>query len=355
MVLYHGKFMRILRQIYKKDGPSEAGQLRFLKHLYRLLDAGYSFIGALEMVKWNQSLKQPAEEIIRVLHSGLHIDEAFSKASFHPSIISFLYLARFDGDVPNQIKKCMLMFEQRTRQFQKFKQVIRYPIILCILFVVLLFFLKTSVLPSFTEIFQASPESATSILIAMNIIDLMTSFLIFTVFFTILLTIAWKFYKHHFAIDRQLAILKRVPILANLLRLQTSYYLASHISMFLKAGLSMRHILEHLHEQRELPIVRYYAHLMLTRMLTGQPMEGLLSGLPFVDRQLAEVVRNSTSVSTMEKDLDMYASFITEEIEQKTMKLITYIQPVIFTLLACMIVFIYLTLMWPMFQLIQTV
>lgn len=355
MGIYREKLMKIISRISSRQSLQATYQLRFLNYLYRLLEAGYSFVEALEMVKWDQKLRQPADKIMDVLQSGKHVDEAFKEAAFHPSITSFLYLARFDGDVPNQIKKCMQMFEQRTKQLQKFKQVIRYPIILCLLFVILLFFLKTSVLPSFTEIFQASPESASSILIAMNIIDLMTTFCIFFVLFSILLTIGWKFYKHHFDIDRQLAILQRIPILKHFLRLQTSYYLASHMSMFLKAGLSMKNILEHLNEQRKLPIVRYYASLMLMRLLTGQRLESLLYDLPFVDKQLAEVVYKSTNVQTMEKDLDMYAAFVTEEIEQKTMKLITYIQPAVFTLLAGMIVFIYLTLMWPMFQLIQTV
>lgn len=330
-------------------------QLFFLKRLDRLLEHGYSFIDALEMMELDTTLQASAQTISETLKVGKHIDHAFETANFHTTIISYLYFVRFNGNIQASIQKCITMFEHRMKHIKKFKQVIRYPIVLFTLFFLLLIFIKTSVLPSFIDIFQTSSESSKTIFISITMIDIVSTVCIVFLIVLIISSLLWLFYKRQFPIEKQLAIYEKIPVYRTILRLQTSYYMATHINMFLKTGMSIKDIIIQMKEQQKLLIIAYYAELMYLELQNGHYMDHLLQQLPFIDKHLALLFEKNNNVYGLEKDLEIYAYFLTETMEQKIMKMITFIQPLVFTFLAVMIIFIYLTLMWPMFQLIKTV
>jgi competence protein ComGB len=334
---------------------SEEMQLAFLKRLHRLFENGYSFVRALEVIKWDANFVETAVLVEKTLMAGKHIDEAFEKAAFHPTIISYLYFIRVNGDIAGSIAKCIQMFEHRMKQLNKFKRVVRYPIVLCIVFLMLLFFLKTSVLPAFNDIFGMSSTSSKTISTSMFMIDLLTTIAIIFGVGGILGTIFWQFYKKNMAIDRQIVLYEKIPIFHMFIRLQTSYYFATHMGMFLKTGMSMKDVITHMKEQKKLPIIAYYAELMMMELASGYYIDQLLDRLPLIEKQLALLFRKNENVKALEQDLTIYADFLTETMEQKIMKGLSMIQPIFFGLLACMIIFIYITLMWPMFQLIQTI
>src|SRR5699024_1474974 len=87
----------------------EYQQLLFLKRLNRLLDHGYSFTDALEVIKWDRQFEQVAEIIRLELTKGKYMDEAFKTAGFHATVVSYIYFVRINGDVLTSMNKCIQM------------------------------------------------------------------------------------------------------------------------------------------------------------------------------------------------------------------------------------------------------
>src|SRR5690625_3502183 len=167
-----GLFLKKIFTKYRQKQPlSEAVQLVLLKRLHRLLNNGYSLISALDALTWDKSMEKPVETIKYHLKAGDHIDVAFHKAAFHETIVAYLYFVRINGDLQNSISKCIHIVEQRLSYKKKFSQVLRYPLILCVIFLTLLFFIKTSILPSFMDLFQMNVERPTTVLVLISIID----------------------------------------------------------------------------------------------------------------------------------------------------------------------------------------
>lgn len=333
----------------------EDQQLIFLKRLNRLLDNGYSFTDALEVIKWDKQFQQVADIIRLELTKGKHMDEAFKMAEFHATVVSYMYFVRINGDILTSMEKCIQMFEHRLESVGKFKRVIRYPVVLFGFFTVLLFFLKFSVLPAFADMFQSSDASTKSIMISVNIIDFFGTIIIFLLIMTVLVMIFWKSIKNNIAMERKLFIYNKLPIYRYLLRLQTSYYFATHMSMFLKTGMSMKNVILHMTSQQELPLLSYYAERMQTQLQHGFYINHLLEQMDFLDSQMTSIFENNNNIADLQQDLTAYASFLQDMMERKMMRIITLIQPIFFTMLACLIIFVYLTLMWPMFQMVNTV
>lgn len=330
-------------------------QLRFLKRLARLLDNGYTLVEALETIKWDKQLDTVASSIINSLKNGSTFDEALENTrGFSPAITSYLYFIRANGDIRQSIEKCNTMFEQRIRYAKKFQETIRYPIILFFVFALVIYFVKQSVLPSFIDLFNNSGSSSTAV-ISIIVIDVLTKFMMISGILLVAGVLVSKGIKHKIGIEKQIMIYRSIPVYRKYKKLHISFLFATHFSSLLKTGMSIKEILSVMENQNKLPILSYFSTLMTDELNKGVYITKLLENLPLIDRQIAVIFQKNADVNALEKDLDMYAVVLTEELNRKIMKVLTYLQPAFFLILAGFIVLIYVTLMWPMFQLIKTI
>lgn len=341
--------------IYKRTILADDIQLRFLKRLARLLMNGYPMIDALEIIKWDKQLINVADPIIAALKRGVSIDQAFERAKFHHTITAYLYFVRENGDVLSSIEKCVTMYEEQLKYKKKFQEMIRYPLILVVIFSLLLYFINKFVLPSFVELFHSNASAASTITFFMKVIQYLTILAISLGVIFFVLFLIWHINKKKVSIEMQIKMYRHIPIYRKYLSLQTSFQFATHMSTQLKTGMSLKEILHNMSQQEKLPIIAYYTSLMTIELNNGFQLTELLSQLNFLEKQLAAIFQKNTNNQSLEKDLAIYAELLTEELQHKIMKAITLIQPIFFILVACFVVFIYITLMWPMFQLIKTI
>lgn len=330
-------------------------QLLFMEQLLRLLMDGYSIIQALKVLEWNKVFIESTEAIADNLTAGKYIDQAFEQANFHHTIIAYLYFVRFNHDLTTSLTKAIHMFKTQVENHKKFANIIRYPLILSFIFIILIFFLKGTILPSFLDLFQHSSNSSSSILLTITIIDVFVTFFIILCFVILTGFIGWKFFLKKLPIEDQIMYYSKIPIYRSLLRMQTSYFFTTHISMFLKTGLSMKSILKQMTSQEKLPIIAYYATLMEFQLKNGFQLGPLIENFDFIDPQIAYIFEQQQNHDRLEQDLHAYSNYVIENMEYQIKKGLALIQPIFFCILASFIIFIYLALMWPMFQIIQTV
>ncbi|SFD53734.1 competence-related pilin export protein ComGB [Lentibacillus persicus] len=339
----------------RNKGPKNELQLRFLTRLSRLLANGYPIIQALEILQWDPQLKSAASSVQASLKSGKHFDEALEELHFRQSITAYLYFVRSNGDLQNSITTCVAMFEQRMQYMKKFQESVRYPLILLIVFAILLYFVKQSVLPSFVDLFQNSNETSSIIMLTMSFIDMTLTFLLLMSLTSGSFFLLWRFQEKKISIESRIKLYSMLPVYRHYKTMEISFLFASHLSSLLTTGLSMKEILENMAKQKKQPILAHYAALLTSELSKGIYITSMLGSMRFIDNQISLIFQKNADKEALEKDLAIYAEFQTEEMHRKIMKAITYIQPIFFLILASLIVFIYMALMWPMFQLINTI
>lgn len=339
----------------KRSKLKKETQVLYLSRLLRLLKNGYNLLEALEVMKWDKQMIEPTTIIISALTNGKPLDEAFIEASFNPTVTTYLYFVRANGDIQASLEKCIEMFRQRIEFTAKFQQTIRYPLILLVIFSILLYFIKNSILPSFADLFSANNETSSTISISLMAINVFGTIMWISIVLAVITMIVWKFISKKVSIEKQLRIYRNIPFYRSYKRVQTSFLFATHFSSLLKTGISIKDILTIMSKQTQLPILSYYSVLMTNELNSGKHISYLLSQTYLLEKQIAHIFQKNADSHALEKDLTVYAGMITEELHQKVIKTITYIQPVFFVLLASFIVLIYITLMWPMFQLIKTI
>jgi len=341
--------------IFTRPKLSEQHQLKFLKQLQRLLNNGYSLLDALDMFQWDRQLNVLAQRLIAYLKSGVPLDEAFSKVDFHHSVTALLYFTRIHGDLVDSLDKCITMLEQRLKAIRRFQQVIRYPLILLIFFIGLLISIKRTVLPSFINLYQSQGSVSPVLNFSIKFINIFFISLFIIMIIVISLTIFWLIYKRRITIDKLKRIYHNIPFVRHFMTLKTSYQFAVHLSSLLKTGLSPVKVLEIIAKQNEVPIVAHTAKLAIEKLLQGFSLSESIEHLLLIDKQFSYILRKNPNMETLEADLNMYVEMSQERIHDRVMKFISLIQPIFLIIIASFIIFLYVSLMWPMFQLIQTI
>lgn len=337
-----------------KKTPSAELQLRFLQQLSYLLANGYPLLRALEVLTWEKSFQSIALAIQTTLKSGKYIDEAFDEQSFDPSISSYLYFVRLHGDLSNHITSCANMFKRKQAYEKSFKRAVRYPLFLCSFFGVLFICIKQFVLPSFDTMLQSN-GSSTAAHIILKSIDV--AFLIggVCIGLIILFLLFWKIKQKTLPIASRIRMYQKLPFYRGYVKLNTSHQLATHMSTLFQSGLTIKEVLHYLQQQKKLPILSYYADHIQNNLHAGVRLSDILEGLYFIDIHLGHIFHQNKELQSLEKDLFMYAKLVTEELHRKSLQLITLIQPIFFGLIAIFIISMYIALMLPMFQMIQTI
>jgi competence protein ComGB len=321
----------------------------------RLLSSGYPLLETLQVLQWDKRLATPAETISQAFKNGKTIDASFLQANFHHTIVAYLSFVKSNGDLEGSIEKCLTMFKSRVKYRNKFMQTARYPLILLFIFLLLLHVIQLFVLPSFVDLFQTNSQMSSSLMFSIFIIDFLFQAGLLIILLLLISLLGWRLMRHKLSIETQMKIIQSLPVYRKIVRLQTSFHFAVHFSTLLKTGMPYKEIIEHMARQKQLPILSHYAFLIKKELTRGIPIASLLTQFSLLENQLTSIFSHNQNSDALEKDLSIYAELLTEEIERKIMKTITYVQPVFFAILAGFIMFIYITLMWPMFQLLQTI
>lgn len=330
-------------------------QLRFLKRLSRALSIGYSLNEALEVLQWDKTISSTANQIIVLLRDGNSFPLALEKMKFHPIVISFIALSKEYGDLESSIQKTVEIFERRIEYSKKFTQVIRYPLILIVVFSFLFFFIQHSVLPNLLTLTEQGSKQSMLITTMITISAFLYYGFLFVILFILAIRLSWNHFQYKIPMEIQLKVIKMIPIYRSYVTLNTSFLLATHISSLLQTGISIKDVLLILKEQPKQNIVSHYAHILIDGLNQGIHLSLLLHNFSFIKQELASIFQKNSNADTLEKDLAVYATFLTDDLHQKIMRTITYIQPVFFILLGLVVILIYLSLMWPMYQIIETI
>src|SRR5699024_7706348 len=150
------------------------------------------------------------------------------KANFDSTLTSYLYFVRMNGDLEASLKKCISMFKQRVTNTEKLLRIIRYPLILTIIFIILLTVIKQLILRTFLDLFVSSHVASSTVIHFILFIDFISTLFIILFILIIISIIVWIIVKKRIPIQTQLQIYNRIPFYRSFLTVQTTFFFATH-------------------------------------------------------------------------------------------------------------------------------
>jgi type IV pilus assembly protein PilC len=131
---------------------------RFCRQFYIMLNAGIPILKCLELIREETKDKGFAQDISGVgnrIQSGASLSQAMiAYPKSFPSLFVFMVEAgEMSGNLNTVLFKMAEHFESEEKNRRQLQQILFYPIILSIVFVLVLVFLITMVLPTFADMF----------------------------------------------------------------------------------------------------------------------------------------------------------------------------------------------------------
>jgi len=333
-------------------------QTEFLQRLSDLLEQGYSLNEAIMFTKLHLPLKmkQDLEICVKKLAEGHSFRSVLEMLGFQKSILSYLYFAERHGDIKFALKESSRMLKKQMLHMEKAKQALRYPIFLFLLIGAILYAMQSVVAPQFIQMYESMNMTTSFFLfILLSLFDLL-KFILITFFLLFLFLIPYYYLLfRNYSPTKQQRFLLRIPILRKGLTLYHSYYFSSQMSYLLKGGLSIFESLVLFCEQNLIPFYQEEAKWLMGELKKGEKLDELLIKRPFFEQELAAVVHHGLAIGKLDRELYTYSQMMIDRLERKIIKWISLIQPIIFLTIGLLVLAVYLSIILPVYQIMEKV
>ncbi|MET3684286.1 type II secretory pathway component PulF [Alkalibacillus flavidus] len=327
-------------------------QVDFLNRLTKLLNHHFTLRRSLEFMLYDPKFSDLAEDLVNRLQQGQSIDQSFRDMNFHPMINAFLYFSSESGHMTEQLIQCHNMLKLRLDFQKKAKDITKYPLILLTFSLVIFFCMSLFLLPIYNETLNSFSEGSSYVWFNLFVSIFQTIIVAGIPLLFVVMIISILIYRR-LPIDQQLTVLERAPFIRRIVQLSTTAQFAFHLGAILHNGKTVKSSLLIMSEQTDLRIISHYAKLMLQQLKQGQTLPQSAQDIPLIEPDFKRLIHHSLQQGSLNNDLKAYASIALSSLEERTRKLIMTLQPILYSLLAIMIVIVYVLTLFPMFQLIN--
>ncbi|MBU5594778.1 type II secretion system F family protein [Amphibacillus sp. MSJ-3] len=330
-------------------------QILLLEKIAQLLDQGYSILEAIDVLRWHHRWDHILDQLSNQLEDGQKFDQILAELHFDHKIVSFIYFALQHGNLIQAIRQCVDFIKQQIDLFNKFKQSIRYPIVLISFFLIILFFVDLYVYPAFLQLYSTNSYSSNFLFISIKCVKIIFKLLYFLVITLFILFLSWLFLKDKLTIKQKAQGFNLLAISSFFSKKYTSLMFAIHLSSLLEAGLSFKTSLTLMVNHNKETLLSYYCSFLLTDLENGISLNQSLKKHHCFDDSLTYLFEKKANRSIIKRDLLTYATLSLEQLQRLIIKIIKLIQPTVFVCIAISIILIYLSILIPMLELIQTI
>lgn len=330
-------------------------QTIFIKRLSQLLNQGYSIDEALNALKWYSKWRDITEYLMVELEKGRSFDQALADLNFHDSIVSFIHFAMYHGQLIDALNQSVELVQNHLAIIARFKQTIRYPMVLVFSFIILLFFIQTYIYPAFIQLYSSFTATSSIVFSAIRTINFLYYLIIIFISLFVLLVVIWIMAKEKLPMSLRLKVLNKLPIIRYYFKKQMTFLFSIHLSSLLEAGITLKDGLKIMVEQDDHSLLSYNCSLIQKDLTTGLPVSEAFRNHPYFSRELQHIFYHQNTNQRLKRDLLTFANLTIDQLQTSLEKGIKILHPTILAIVALCIIFVYLSILIPMLQLIQTI
>ena len=333
-------------------------QAQLIQRLSVLMQEGYLFPQAISMllphhVEAHEDIQQQIDEKFRQGVGVTSILETLQLAKYHLVAIK---VAENNGHILEALKGVakQMIINERTKK--KLIKLLIYPVIL-ILFLLLLFFVfRTIFLPNIERMVSSRSMEAKETSIALsNMLLHIPDFVMVTVLIVIVSLLIFHFYLKRQPIPQQLTILLKIPLFHIYIRLSWTRQFAAYLGSLLQSGFSLQASLQILEEQQFQPFLQHLSRRIKERVIFGESLTQAVQLVAVFHKDFSTFVEHGEQSGYLGKELTLYSELLMEKQEQLLHKMLAFIQPSFFIVIAICIVAAYVSLLLPIYHMVDLV
>lgn len=328
------------------------------KHLGQLLDAGFPLIPSLRLLQ-EQEVLQPEEAgvILAALDNGESLSQALVQAGFPQLFISFILASEEHGNLAFGLKQCEEYYTQQARFQRDVSQALAYPMVVLVLVGFSFFFLVTTVVPRFTELYETMGLELplyTKAVLAVHQYLPVVGLAVAAILLSILI---FRAGISRMSSGRRALVEERwrkVPFLRAFYALRFTHYLSVQLGSLLQAGVPLLRAVEMMREVSPWGPLARSAERVRTGLLQGEPFHRTVENegdrfLPALSRLAAlgeESGRLDQSLLTLGRGTELI-------IRERLQRLTRSLEPLLIFVIGLFMAVTVIAMFLPMLHLVQ--
>ncbi|MFJ7666071.1 competence type IV pilus assembly protein ComGB [Lysinibacillus sp. NPDC097195] len=334
-------------------------QAQFMRRLSVLIQEGYLFAQAVSMllphhVEKHEEVQHFVDEALRQGKGVIGVFETLQLAKHHLIAIS---IAENNGhmiEALNAIAK-QLSLSQETKN--KLIKLLLYPVVLIIFLLLLFLIFRTFFFPNIEKMVTSRTidiEEQPSITIAELLLHVPDALVLMVIVVICSSMIGYCLLVRQ-SIARQLHIVLKIPFVHHYFRLTITKQFAAYLGSLLQSGFSLQASLQILEEQQFQPYVQYLASRIKDRVTYGDTLTQAVVFLTVWHNDFATFVEHGEQSGYLGKELTLYSELLLEKQELQLQRMLAFVQPTFFVFIALCIIAAYVSLLLPIYQMIELI
>jgi competence protein ComGB len=331
-------------------------QGNFLKKTGELLDRGYSYSEAVEsiLVQMPNSRHAEIKEGISELKAGQPLYKVLSKLKFQKEIIGYIYFADKHGSMSEAISEGSRLLLKKNSDLRRFRKVFSYPVFMFVATIILFAFVDRSLIPQYFSLYESMSLELNFFTKAISSFGKMLPLLFFSsLVVAMLVLIFYLFYFRSLPLLLQRKILLHIPLFGSILRLIQSQYFTRQLGYLLAGGLSVHESLLLFQSIPKNFFYRDIATRITERLKTGESLAAILQEMDYFEKELPYVINHGQTNGKLDQELLFFSQNCLNKLEGRMEKSLKLVQPIIYGIVALLVISMYLSIMLPMFQLLN--
>lgn len=314
-------------------------QKKVIQLFSNLLSSGFHLSEIVDFLERSSLLDITYTRQMRAgLLSGASLAHILEGLGFSKDVVTQLSLAEQYGHLEKSMLTIQAYLANLLQMKKKLIEVVTYPLILLVFLMMIMLGLRQYLIPQMEE------ESVLITLIS-HFPTLFISGLFVLVLIGILIYSIWK----KVSSLSFWSTVSRYPLFGPLVRLYLTAFYAREWGNLIGQGLEMMQIVKLMQDQPS----RLFQEVgvdMAKALLSGQEFHDKVASYPFFLKELALMIEYGQVKSKLGSELAIYADETWEMFFYKLQRTTQLIQPIIFILVAMMIVMVYAAMLLPMYQ-----
>ncbi|MDO5741315.1 MAG: competence type IV pilus assembly protein ComGB [Vagococcus sp.] len=318
----------------------------FVSLLAKLLENGFSYQESLSFLQkiWPEP-HQFIEPLQTMLKNGHPLYEGFKTLGFSAQQVAQLYFAERHGDFVGTLHHVAKQMRDSEKQRRKFYQVMTYPLILFIFLIGMFGFMRGVLLPQL----QTSIENPRDNL-GVKVITYAPTFLIGMLLGGLVIFLLCRYILRNKTASQKMNLYSRLPLLGTWLTDYVTSFFAYEWGKLLVLGLPLRDVFSLMKAEGSTPLMKEMGTTLSQSLESGESLSEPFQSWHFVLPGFKLILLEGEVTGKLGKELQIYGRRVWQQLMRKIEKGIQWVQPLVFIIVALLIISIYAAILLPMYD-----
>lgn len=339
--------LSMIKHLKKKNRNrlSNQQQQLFIQLLADLLSNGFTIHESLLFMKKSHSISNyTIDYLIEFMERGDSLHGGLAHIGFKTTVVTQIEFAQTHGDIAgtlNKIKQHMIIVEKHQQNFYK---VISYPVLLLLFLTVVLISIRQVLLPQLMSNGTVQGEN-----IGIQFIKQSPYYILTCLLSVIIMLLFIRWYLSKKAYLQRAVFISKLPLVGKLYRVYISAFFALEWGKLFSQGLEIKMIIQLMQETDQQSLMSELAAKIEEQSMLGDTFYEQLPKFTFFSPELSLIIQQGQVKGNLGKELILYSELCWQHFFKRTEKMIQWIQPIIFLVVALLVVSIYAAMLLPIY------